>query len=112
LLHAEVVAIAFAQGALGRYTLDGGTFDLVTSSDPCVQCLGAVHWAGLKRLVCGAPVEAAQAAGFDEGPRASDWKQQLEQRGIGVRENVLATRAAEVLQAYTQRGGLLYNARS
>jgi tRNA(Arg) A34 adenosine deaminase TadA len=111
LLHAEVVAIVFAQAAVGSYTLDVGRYELVSSSDPCVQCLGAVHWSGLRRLVCGAPVEAAQAAGFDEGPRAADWKAQLSARGIAVREKLLAQKAAAVLEEYRRRGGVLYNAR-
>jgi tRNA(Arg) A34 adenosine deaminase TadA len=111
LLHAEVVAIMFAQAALESYTLDVGQYELVSSSDPCVQCLGAVHWSGLRRLVCGAPVEAAQAAGFDEGPRADDWKEQLATRGVAVRESLLAEQASAVLQQYVSRGGLLYNSR-
>ncbi|HEY3592979.1 MAG TPA: nucleoside deaminase, partial [Polyangiaceae bacterium] len=43
LLHAEVVAIITAQAGIGSFTLAGGNYELVTSSAPCVQCLGAVH---------------------------------------------------------------------
>ena len=111
LLHAEVVALMVAQAGIGSYTLDVGEYHLVSSSEPCVQCLGAVHWAGLRRLVCGAPVEAAQAAGFEEGPRAADWKEQLGQRGVAVRDAVLAEEASEVLREYRRRGGAVYNAR-
>jgi hypothetical protein len=56
-------------------------------------------------------VAAAQAAGFDEGPRAVDWTEQLELRGIQVELNVMAASAARVLQRYQSQGGLLYNAR-
>jgi tRNA(Arg) A34 adenosine deaminase TadA len=111
LLHAEIVSILVAQAGLKSYTLAGGNYDLVTSSAPCVQCLGAVYWSGLRRMVCGAPVAAAEAAGFDEGPRSDDWKEQLAVRGVSVTEDVLAARATEVLVAYRQRGGILYNAR-
>jgi tRNA(Arg) A34 adenosine deaminase TadA len=111
LLHAEIVAILIAQAGLQTYTLAGGHYELVTSSAPCVQCLGAVYWSGLRRLVCGAPLEAAEAAGFDEGPRSDDWKEQLALRGVTVREDVLADRATDVLVDYQQRGGILYNAR-
>jgi tRNA(Arg) A34 adenosine deaminase TadA len=111
LLHAEIVAILVAQAGLKSYTLAGGNYELVTSSAPCVQCLGAVYWSGLKRMVCGAPLEAAEAAGFDEGPRSVDWKEQLAQRGVSVAEDVLADRAADVLMDYTRNGGVLYNAR-
>jgi tRNA(Arg) A34 adenosine deaminase TadA len=111
LLHAEIVAIMTAQASLGSYTLAGGNYELVTSSAPCVQCLGAVHWAGVRRLVCGAPLAAAQAAGFDEGPRGADWKEQLVLRGILVAEEVLPVRAAEVFADYARLGGIVYNAR-
>jgi tRNA(Arg) A34 adenosine deaminase TadA len=111
LLHAEIVALALAQAQVGTFTLGHGAYELVASSEPCVQCLGAVHWSGVRRLVCGAPMAAAQAAGFDEGPRAVDWTEQLELRGIQVELNVMAASAARVLQRYQSQGGLLYNAR-
>ena len=93
LLHAEVVTLAFAQARLQTFTLASGRYELFTSSDPCVQCLGACHWAGLSRLVCGAPLELAQLAGFDEGPRAADWSEQLTARGTAVGGDARAARA-------------------
>jgi tRNA(Arg) A34 adenosine deaminase TadA len=111
LLHAEVVALAFAQARLQRFTLDGQSAELYASSEPCVQCLGACHWAGLSRLVCGASVAAAEAAGFDEGPRAPDWKEQLAARGTEVVVGVLSERAGRVLADYAARGLPRYNAR-
>lgn len=112
LLHAEIVALMFAQSRLQTYTLANGNCELVTSSEPCVQCLGACYWAGLSRLVCGAPVELAEAAGFDEGPRSEDWKEQLAARGTPVVTGVSATAAGEVLLQYAAEGGFRYNART
>lgn len=114
LLHAEIVALMFAQARLKTFTLAGAgaTCELITSSEPCVQCLGACHWAGLSRLVCGAPVAAAEAAGFDEGPRAADWKEQLAARGTPVVVGVRAEEAATVLGEYAVQGGFRYNART
>lgn len=112
LMHAETVAILFAQAKIGNYTLAAGEYELVTSSAPCVQCLGALYWSGLRRLVCGAPVADAQAVGFDEGPRAVDWKEQLALRGILVTEDVLAAEAGAVLARYKAEGRTVYNARS
>lgn len=111
LLHAEIVALAFAQARLHTFTLASSNCELVTSSEPCVQCLGACFWAGLSRLVCGAPLSAAQAAGFDEGPRAQDWKEQLALRGTPVVLGVRAAEASRVLSDYAERGGFRYNAR-
>ena len=112
LLHAEMVAIAFAQARLGAYSFASGRYELVTSSEPCVQCLGAMFWSGLTRLVCGARLADAEAAGFDEGPRSPDWKRDLAMRGVTVHDDVLAARAAEVLKEYARRGGIVYNARA
>lgn len=112
LLHAEVLAIMFAQRRVNSYTLDGGDHELFTSSEPCVQCLGAIFWSGVRRLVCGAPVADAVAAGFDEGPRSEDWKHQLGSRGISVTDSVLADRAKTVFSEYQRRGGVIYNPRS
>jgi tRNA(Arg) A34 adenosine deaminase TadA len=112
LLHAEIVALMFAQARLQSFTLASGDYTLFTSSEPCIQCLGACHWAGLSRLVCGAPRSEAEAAGFDEGPRSPDWQEQLRARGTEVRTGVRAAAAAQVLSDYARRGLLRYNARS
>ena len=112
LLHAEIVALLFAQARLGNYTLANVSCELFASSEPCVQCLGACHWAGLSRLVCGAPVELAEVAGFDEGPRDPAWKEQLAARGTPVVTGVSAAMAGDVLANYAARGGFRYNART
>ena len=112
LLHAEMVAIAFAQASLGTFSLASGKYELVTSSEPCVQCLGALFWSGVERLTCGAPVADAERVGFDEGPRAPDWKEQLSARGISVEAPLLVSEARAVLEEYARRGGVVYNGRS
>jgi tRNA(Arg) A34 adenosine deaminase TadA len=109
LLHAEIAAIAFAQARLGTHTLGGGTYELVASSEPCAQCLGATAWSGVRRLLCGAPASDAEAIGFDEGPRPSDWVSQLERRGIRVSCGLLSAKAKGVLTQYSARGGVIYN---
>jgi hypothetical protein len=63
-------------------------------------------------LVCGATVAAAEAAGFDEGPRAHDWQEQLAARGTPVVLGVLAAEASAVLDDYATQGGFRYNART
>lgn len=112
LLHAEIVALMFAQARLASFSLAKVSCDLFASSEPCVQCLGACHWAGLSRLVCGAPVEAAEVAGFAEGPRDPAWKEQLAASGTSVVTGLSAASAARVLQQYAARGGFRYNART
>ncbi|MFP4614926.1 MAG: nucleoside deaminase [Thiohalorhabdus sp.] len=112
--HAEVVALSLAQQRLGSYDLGAGAgwdFELVTSAEPCIQCFGALIWAGVRSLVCGARSADAEAAGFDEGPKPADWGAQLEARGIAVRRDVFRTEAARVIRDYAESGGAIYNAR-
>ena len=109
-LHAEIVAIMLAQARLGTWTMGGGSFELVASSEPCAQCLGAIFWSGVRRLVSGASRGEAEAIGFDEGPRRDDWRDDLTRRHIELRCGVLAAEAREVLQDYARRGKIIYNA--
>jgi tRNA(Arg) A34 adenosine deaminase TadA len=113
LAHAEMVAIAIAQRAIGCYDLGGGkgmTYQLVTSTEPCAMCLGAVPWSGVRSVVCGARDEDARSIGFDEGHKPSDWISSLESRGISVVRDVLRDKAKAVLLQYGGEGGLIYNA--
>jgi tRNA(Arg) A34 adenosine deaminase TadA len=112
LLHAEIVAMMFAQARQQTFTLARLNCELFASSEPCVQCLGACYWSGLSRLVCGATVEQAEEVGFDEGPRAADWKEQLTMRGTPVVTGIRATQAGAVLTNYANAGGFRYNGRT
>lgn len=112
--HAEIMAIAAAQIAVGTYDLGGAGLpgcELVTSTEPCAMCLGAICWSGVRRVVCGARDEDARSVGFDEGPKVVDWVGALEQRGIAVERDVLREEAAAVLRHYEAKGGTIYNAR-
>jgi tRNA(Arg) A34 adenosine deaminase TadA len=110
--HAEMIAIATAQQAVGHYDLGGGTsvYELVTSTEPCAMCLGAIPWSGVRRVVCAACGGDACEIGFDEGAKPVDWVGELRKRGIEVVCNVLREEARAVLRRYAQSGGLIYNA--
>ena len=112
ILHAEMVAIALAQKVLGRFDIsDGGKFDfaLFATTEPCAMCFGAIPWSGVRRLVCGARKEDAQAIGFDEGPKLENWTAALLDRGIDVIQDVRRERATAVLNDYVKYGGRIYN---
>ena len=110
-LHAEMVAIALAQRKLGTYDLSEQerTLRLVSSTEPCAMCLGAIPWSGIRQLHCGARDEDARAIGFDEGAKPQDWQGSLLERGIQVDTDILRTEAVEVLRAYAATGGSIYN---
>ena len=111
--HAEMVAIALAQQTIGSYDLgQGGTIcELVTSTEPCAMCLGAIPWSGVRRVVCGARGEDACAIGFDEGAKPADWIGELNSRSIEVTRDVLRDEAKAILNEYQTTGGQIYNSR-
>jgi tRNA(Arg) A34 adenosine deaminase TadA len=112
--HAEMLAIGIAQQKLGGYDLGGPKLprhELVTSTEPCGMCLGAIAWSGVGRVVCGARESDARAIGFDEGPKPADWVAALAARGIEVLRDVCRSEAREVLRRYAEAGGPIYNAR-
>ncbi len=62
--HAEVNAIRQAARALGTIALRGCT--MYTTCEPCPMCLSATHWAKVDRVLYGATIADATAAGFSE----------------------------------------------
>jgi tRNA(Arg) A34 adenosine deaminase TadA len=107
--HAEVLALGQATQRAGSFTLDGLDAVLVTSTEPCAMCLGALVWAGVRRVVCAAADPDARAVGFDEGDKPDDWVEALHHRGIEVVRAVGRERAAAAMRRYVERGGTVYN---
>lgn len=109
--HAEMVALALAQ-RVHRVHPPGArpppALELVSSSEPCAMCFGALPWSAVRSLVCGARARDAEAIGFDEGPKPARWAAALEQRGIRVLRDVGRREAVAVLRAYAAAGGPIY----
>ena len=64
--HAEVTAIRDACRSLKSIDLTGCT--IYSTCEPCPMCFSACHWARLERIVYGAAIADAAAAGFNELP--------------------------------------------
>jgi tRNA(Arg) A34 adenosine deaminase TadA len=110
--HAEVLALSLAQQRLGNFDLgrpDRPMLELVSSAEPCVMCIGALLWSGVRHLVCGARGEDVVAIGFDEGPKHPQWQMELHARGVSITTDVLRTEAVALLQDYARAGGPIYN---
>ena len=112
--HAEVVALSLAQQSLGSYDLSqtDRRCQLITSTEPCAMCLGAICWSGVRSVVCAARDEDARNIGFDEGDKPAEWVTTLTNRGIVVERDVLREQAADVLNHYADSGGIIYNPKS
>ena len=106
-----MVALAAAEQRFETFDLGKHhtTLELVTSTEPCAMCFGAIIWSGIRRIVTGATGSDAEEAGFDEGPKPADWKACLEHRGISVMTEHCRTEAREVLMSYRDTGGIIYN---
>jgi tRNA(Arg) A34 adenosine deaminase TadA len=112
LAHAEVMALGAAHHALETHDLGAPHLPallLACSAEPCVMCLGAVTWSGVRALECGASGEDVEAAGFDEGPKHDGWEGELRRRGVTVTRDLLREEAAEVLREYAAAGHMVYN---
>lgn len=62
--HAEIEAIRDACKKLGKFKLSNCT--IYTSCEPCPMCLGAIYWAGIKRVFYGNNREDAKVIDFDD----------------------------------------------
>jgi tRNA(Arg) A34 adenosine deaminase TadA len=62
--HAEILAIRQAAAELKSYDLSDCT--LYTSCEPCPMCLGAIYWAGIKKVVYSCDRLDAEKAGFSD----------------------------------------------
>jgi tRNA(Arg) A34 adenosine deaminase TadA len=111
--HAEVMAFAFAQRKRRTYDLNAaGASELVTSSQPCLMCLGATLWSGVTRMIYAATAaDVTGIVGFDEGPLPGDWQGELNRRSITVTGGFLRAEAVEVLELYKKMSGTVYNSR-
>jgi len=113
LAHGEITALLMAQEVLGSHDLGQRGFPLLemaTTSQPCIQCYGALIWSGIRRVLVGARGSDVETlVGFDEGPVPQDWVGQWALRGIEARVDVLREEACEVLKAYRASGAPVYN---
>jgi len=116
LAHGEVMALLMAQEALGSHDLgrkDLVPLEMATTSQPCIQCYGALIWSGIRRVLVGARgTDVESLVGFDEGPVPEDWVEQWARRGIETRVDVLRDEACSVLRAYKNSGAPVYNSAS
>jgi tRNA(Arg) A34 adenosine deaminase TadA len=62
--HAEILVIRSASSLLKTHELNECT--LYSSCEPCPMCLGAIYWAGIKKVVYSSDRTDAEIAGFSD----------------------------------------------
>ncbi len=62
--HAEIRTIRQACRDVGIVDFTGST--IYSTCEPCPMCFSAIHWARISRIVYGASIDDAEAAGFNE----------------------------------------------
>lgn len=99
--HAEIRAIRAACRALGTIDLTGCT--IYTTCEPCPMCFAACHWAHLDRIVYGAGIADAQAAGFRELTISAEEMKRLGGSPIALQGGVLREECARFMREWGAR---------
>ena len=101
--HAEVNAIRQAARILGTIALHG--CEMYTTCEPCPMCLSALHWAKLDRVVYGADIADATAAGFSELKMPARDLAAAAGSPLRVEGGLLAEECRELFQRWQQTPG-------
>ena len=106
--HAEMNAIKLAEKKLGTYDLSKYDLSIYVTAEPCMMCLGAIMWSGIKEVYYGVSSKrVTKITGFDEGFKP-DWFNEFKKRGITVYGQIEQGAGEQVLQDYVTQGHIIY----
>lgn len=100
--HAEVNCIRAAAKALQAIAFEGCT--LYSTTEPCPMCLSAIHWAKIERVVFGASIADAAAAGFKELFVPAAVLAEMGQSPLKVESGLLREECAELFNEWEKAG--------
>lgn len=100
--HAEVNAIREACRQAGTIDLSGST--LYATCEPCPMCYAAAHWARVGRIVFGASIADARAAGFNELSIPADVMRNEGRDGIELVSGFRAAECRELFRYWKELG--------
>ncbi len=98
--HAEVTAIREACRKLGTFHLEDCT--IYTSCEPCPMCLGAIYWAGIKRIYYGNTRKDAADIDFADDFIYEELARPLDERRLPIRP-LLRDEALESFRRWTAK---------
>ena len=106
--HAEINAIRAAQKKLKTFDLSDANASLYMTAEPCMMCIGAIMWSGIKNVYYGVPSKIVeQITGFDEGFKPN-WLKEFKKRGINVYGNIEIDLGKQVLEQYVKSKHIVY----
>ncbi len=106
--HAEMNAVRLAQKNLGTYDLSKYNASIYVTAEPCIMCMGAIMWSGIKNIYYGVHSKDVEAiTGFDEGYKP-EWFEQFKNRGIKVYGGIEQELGKQYLQEYVEQGHIVY----
>ena len=106
--HAEMNAIKLAEKKLGTYDLSPYNLSIYITSEPCMMCVGAIMWSGIKAVYYGVPSnQVTKITGFDEGFKP-DWFKEFKKRGITVYGQIETETGEKVLKDYVDNKHIIY----
>jgi tRNA(Arg) A34 adenosine deaminase TadA len=104
--HAEINCIRAAAAKLRTIALRGCT--LYSTTEPCPMCLSAIHWAKIDRVVYGAVIADATAAGFSELAIPAKTLAQMGHSPVRVEGGLLRDECAALFDQFRAAGGKVY----
>ena len=106
--HAEINAIKKAQEKLGTYDLSTYNLSIYITAEPCIMCIGAIMWSGIKNVYYSIPSKIVEKiTGFDEGFKPF-WINEFKKRGIIVYGNIEPKIGEIGLKQYVNSGKIIY----
>lgn len=106
--HAEINAIKAAEEKFGTYDLSPFNLRIYITAEPCIMCLGAIMWSGIKEIYYGVPTKSVEEiTGFDEGFKPQ-WLKEFKKRGIIVYGNIEPELGEQELHKYINNGNKVY----
>jgi len=106
--HAEVNAIKLAQEKLKTHDLSKYNLKLYVTAEPCMMCIGAIMWSGIKEVYYGVSSKNVEKiTGFDEGFKPN-WLEEFKKRNIVVYGNIEEEAGIKALQEYIKEGKIIY----
>ena len=106
--HAEINAIHEVEKLYNTYDLSGYDLSLYITAEPCMMCIGAIMWSGIRKVFFGIPSKTVERiTGFDEGFKPN-WIDEFKKRGIIVYGNIAPELGEKALNEYINDGNPVY----